>query len=55
MLAMEPLTLVRAYGLQREHPADEVLRIYPDALVDEAEVARWAAQWCRGWGRRFAP
>jgi hypothetical protein len=52
-LEMEPLTLVRAYGLQRDDPAAEVLAIYPDAKPDEAEAGRWAEQWCRGWDRRF--
>lgn len=53
-LEMEPLALVRAYGLQREDPAAEVLRVYPKAAPEEAEATRWAAQWCRGWERRFA-
>jgi hypothetical protein len=53
MLGMEPLTLVRAYGLQRKEPAAEVLGIYPDAEPDEAEATLWAAQWCGGWERRF--
>jgi hypothetical protein len=53
-LEIEPLTLVRAYGLQRDAPAAEALGMYPDATPDEAEATRWAAQWCCGWKRRFA-
>ena len=50
---MEPLTLVRAYGLQREDPETAVRSVYPDAASCEEDAARWAAQWCRGWERRF--
>jgi hypothetical protein len=53
-LGIEPLTLVRAYGLQRDDPAEEVLTIYPDAKPDMPEVTRWIAKWSRGWERRFA-
>lgn len=54
-LEMEPLVLVRAYGLQREDPAEVVLGMYADAKPDEAEATRSAAQWIRGWKRRFKP
>ena len=37
-LGVEPLTLLRAYGLGKEDPAAEVLAIYPDAKADEAKA-----------------
>jgi hypothetical protein len=52
-LGMEPLTLVRAYGLQRDDPEVEVRSAYPDAMPDEGASQRHAEQWTRSWGRRF--
>jgi hypothetical protein len=53
-LHVEPLVLLRALGLGHSDPAAEVRAAYPDAAVDEAEIARWSEQWTRGWERRFA-
>jgi hypothetical protein len=53
-LGMEPLTLVRAYGLQREDLAADVRTAYPDATPDESVSLRHAEQWTRSWRRRFA-
>jgi hypothetical protein len=53
-LRVEPLVLLLALGLGHGDPAAEVRAAYPDAAVDEAEVARWSVQWARGWERRFA-
>jgi hypothetical protein len=53
-LGTEPLTVVRAYGLQREDPAAEVRGAYPDAAIEEAEKARWAAARAQSWNERFS-
>jgi hypothetical protein len=53
-LGIEPLTLVRAYGLQREDPAADVRAVYPDATPDEGESARLTERWTRSWEKRFA-
>jgi hypothetical protein len=50
---MEPLTVMRAYGLLPEDPAAVVLAVYPDAAVDEAKAAEWEGNWAREWERRF--
>ena len=52
-LSVEPLTLVRTYGLQPEDPAEEVRAKYSEAVPDEEEATQLAAQWTRSWGRRF--
>jgi hypothetical protein len=54
VLMIEAMVLLRALGLGHSDPAVEVRAAYPDAAVDEAEAVRWAAQWTRGWERRFA-
>jgi hypothetical protein len=54
-LGVEPLTLLRAYGLAKEDPAAEVLATYPDAAVDEAKASHWEGNWGREWERRFEP
>jgi hypothetical protein len=53
-LSVEPLTLVRAYGLQREDPAAELVAAHSATSPDEAQATQWAEQWTRSWGRRFA-
>ncbi len=50
---MGPLTLVRAYGLQREDPTGEVVAAYRTASPDEGQATQWTEQWTRSWGRRF--
>jgi hypothetical protein len=53
VLALEPLTLLKALRLATEDPAAEVLASFPDAKVDEAKAAEWAQTWRRNWDRRF--
>ena len=53
MLAVEPLTLLKALRLATEDPAAEVLASYPDAQADEAKAAEWADTWKKNWDRRF--
>jgi hypothetical protein len=52
-LGLEPMTLVRAYGMGDQDPPAEVLASYPDAKADEAKAAEWAGNWAREWGWRF--
>ena len=52
-LGVEPLTVLRAYGLGRDEPAAEVLAVYPDAKADEAKAEERAVHWAGEWGRRF--
>jgi hypothetical protein len=52
-LGLEPLTLLRAYGLGKEDPSAEVLAIYPDAKADEAKAEEPAEHWAGEWERRF--
>ena len=54
VLRVEPRTLLAAYGLWRDDPAAEVLGVYPDAKLDEAQTAHWADNWKQNWDRRFA-
>jgi hypothetical protein len=53
VLALEPLTLLKALKLAEKDPAAEVLRSYPDAKADEAKAAEWSATWKGNWERRF--
>jgi hypothetical protein len=53
-LGVDPLTVVRAYGLQQVDPTVDVLTAYPDAVPDTAEAARWATDRARSWANRFA-
>ena len=53
-LNVEPLTLVRAYGVGRGDPVAEVLALYPDAKADEAKAEERAMHWAGEWERRFA-
>jgi hypothetical protein len=53
VLALEPLTLLKALRLASQDPAAEVLESYPEAKVDEAKAAEWAGTWNRNWDRRF--
>ena len=46
MLAVEPLTLVKALRLATEDPA-------ADVQADEAKSAEWADIWKKNWDRRF--
>jgi hypothetical protein len=50
---MEPMTVVKAYGMGSEDPAAEVLASYPEAKADEAKAVEWAGKWTRNWQRRF--
>ena len=52
-LGLEPMTVVRAYGLANEDPEQEVLAEFPDAKADEARAAEWAGKWTGNWDRRF--
>jgi hypothetical protein len=52
-LGVEPLVLFRALGLENGDPSEELRSAYPHAAANDAEVTRWAAQWARGWDRRF--
>ena len=52
-LGLEPMTLVKAYGLGAEDPGAEVLAEFSDATVNEATAAEWAGKWTRNWDRRF--
>jgi hypothetical protein len=54
-LALEPLTVTAAFGLGRDDPAAGLAAAFPDARLDEAEAARWAAQWARGWDGGSVP
>ena len=53
VLAVEPLTLLKALRLAEKDPAADVLASYPEAKVDEVKAAEWAATWSRNWDRRF--
>jgi hypothetical protein len=53
-VGVEPLTLLRAYGLGKEDPAAEVTAVYPDTRADEARAAHWEGNWAREWERRFS-
>ena len=53
MLAVEPLTLVKALRLATEDPAAEASASYPDVQADEAKSAEWADIWKKNWDRRF--
>jgi hypothetical protein len=46
VLAVEPLTLVKALRLATEDPA-------ADVQADEAKSAEWADIWKKNWDRRF--
>jgi hypothetical protein len=52
-LGVEPLALLRAYGLGAEDPAAEVLAAFPDANADEAKAEERALHWAGEWERRF--
>ena len=52
-LAVEPLTLLAAYGLGTDDPAAEVLAVFPGAKADKARAEERAVHWTREWERRF--
>ena len=52
-LGVEAMTLLRAYEINWEDPAAEVLAIYPDAKFDEARAAEREGHWAGEWERRF--
>ena len=52
-LGVVPMTLLKAYGIDWEDPAAEVLAVYPDAKADEARAEERAVHWAREWERRF--
>jgi hypothetical protein len=48
----EPQSLLRGFGLEAGDPVAQV-RSAGNVAADETDVARWSAQWARGWTRRF--
>jgi hypothetical protein len=52
VLALEPLTLLKALKLAEKDPAAQVLESYLDAKPDEAKAAEWKQTWTRNWERR---
>jgi hypothetical protein len=52
-LGVEAMTLLRAYGVEWEDPAAEVLTVYPEAKADEARAAERERHWAREWERAF--
>jgi hypothetical protein len=52
-LGIEPVSALTAFGTQTPDPPAELLAAFPDAVADEAEATRSAAEWSRSWGRRF--
>jgi hypothetical protein len=52
-LGVGPLTLLAAYEMGAEDPAEEVLAVFPDAKADEARAEERAVHWAREWERRF--
>ena len=52
-LGADPLTASSAFLSGRKDVAAELAALFPDARHDEAEAARSAAEWSRGWDRRF--
>lgn len=52
-LGLAPLMVMRAWGLMREDPAEEVRAAYPDARADEGWAAAAADGPARGWAQRF--
>jgi hypothetical protein len=53
-LGLEPLVLMRAFGLGCGDVEAEVRAACPDAAISDAAAAAWAGQWTRTWQRRFA-
>jgi hypothetical protein len=53
-LGVEPLVLLRAYGMVKDDPAAEVLALFPDAKADEGKAEERAMHWAGEWERRFA-
>jgi hypothetical protein len=54
VLALKPLTLLKALRLAEKDPAAEVVASYPEARVNEAKAAEWAGNWRRNWDHRFS-
>lgn len=52
-LGVEPLTLMAAFGLERNDPAAEVREKHPEAEEDPRVASEWAECWTRNWSRRF--
>jgi hypothetical protein len=53
VLALEPLTLLKALRIAQEDPAAKVLESYPDAKADESKAVEWVDAWKGNWDRRF--
>ena len=51
---LEPLTLMRAWGLMDADPAELVRELDPEALPEPGRADEWADAMTRNWRRRFA-
>jgi hypothetical protein len=51
-LGVEPITMLRAFGLGQQDPAMEVRSVYPLSRTDDTTVAEWARRWAWSWERR---
>jgi hypothetical protein len=52
-LGLEPSAAASAFGLGNFDVHAELTAACVGAKVDDEAAAYWAAQWCRGWDRRF--
>jgi hypothetical protein len=52
---IDPLMLLRAFGLEQDDPAEELRAAFPKAAADEAVSTTFRVQWGRSWRRRFKP
>jgi hypothetical protein len=53
VLGLEPMVLMRAFGLACNDVTAEIRAMCPDNVVDEATAAEWAEQWASTWSSRF--
>ena len=53
VLAVEPLTLLKAHRFALKGEEGAVLASYPDLKFDGGNAAEWSGTWRRNWGRRF--
>ena len=52
-LGMEPLTVMRAWGLMEDDPAEVVRQVCPDVMADEVQAEERSAALLRPWVERF--
>ena len=52
-LELEPMTVMRAWGLMHEDPDEEVRAAYPSAEADDGAAAAEADEMARRWSGRF--